>query len=95
MKPDESPLDREHRNLSRITALIYLGGGLLFVVALGLIMRMSEGSAFGPAQWILGGIWLAALAACAWCADRGLWVYRLLNEWEESIEKRRKLEKRH
>lgn len=92
MKPnyDDASLNREQQQLSAVTAFVYLGGGLLFIVALGLIMRLSSGPSFGSAQWFLFAIWLAALVACGRCADRGLWVFRLLSDWDQSIQRRRR-----
>jgi hypothetical protein len=92
MKPsyDEASLNREQRQLSAVTAFVYLGGGLLFIAALGLIMRLSSGPSFGPAGWFLFAIWLAALCACGYCADRGLWIFGLLDQWDQSILRRRR-----
>lgn len=87
---DEPSLNREQQKLSAVTAFVYLAGGLLFIIALGLIMSLSSGPSFTGGSWFLFALWIAALCAFGYCADRGFWVFGLLDQWDQSIQRRRR-----
>jgi hypothetical protein len=93
MKPcsDDEALNREHHQFLSVTVAIYLGGGLLFLVGLGLIMRFeSDGDTFRALGWVEFAVWLVALFYCARCANHGHGIFRLLNQWERSLDRRKR-----
>ena len=87
----DKALNREHDQFLSVTVAVYLGGGLFFLIALPLILRFEcpfEGlTKLGLAEFFL---WLGALLYSARCANSGKGVFRLLDQWEQSLLRRKK-----
>ena len=84
-------LNCEHDEFSSVTVAVYLGGGLLFLLAVPLILRFEcrfEG--LTKLGWIEFFLWLVALLYTAHCAKSGKGVFRLLDQWEQSLLRRKK-----
>ncbi len=88
---DDEALNREHHQLLSVTVGIYLGGGFLFLVALGLIFRFEcPGNSFTALGWLEFSVWLVAVLYFARCANRHEGVFRLLDQWEQSLHRRKR-----
>ncbi len=88
---DDKALNREHHQFLSVTVAIYLVGGLLFLVVLGLIMRFEcPGDTLTALGWTELAVWLVALLYCARCANRPHGVFRLLDQWEQSMHRRKR-----
>ena len=87
----DKTLNREHDQFLSVTVAVYLGGGLFFLIALPLILRFEcpfEGlTKLGLVEFIL---WLGALLYSAHCAKSRKAVFRLLDQWEQSLLLRKK-----
>jgi hypothetical protein len=82
----DKALNREHDQFLSVTVAVYLGGGLFFLIALPLILRFEcpfEGlTKLGLVEFFL---WLGALLYSAHCAKSRKAVFRLLDQWEQSL----------
>ena len=82
----DKTLNREHDQFLSVTVAVYLGGGLFFLIALPLILRFEcpfEGlTKLGLVEFFL---WLGALLYSAHCAKSRKAVFRLLDQWEQSL----------
>ena len=87
----DEALNREHDQFLSVTVAIYLGGGLFFLVAIALILRFEYPfdslTKLGQVGFFL---WLGALLYSASCANSGKGVFRLLDQWEQSLLRRKK-----
>jgi hypothetical protein len=87
----DKTLNREHDQFLSVTVAVYLGGGLFFLLALPLILRFEcqfEGlTKLGLVEFSL---WLGALLYSAHCAKSRKAVFRLLDQWEQSLLLRKK-----
>ena len=87
----DKTLNREHDQFLSVTVAVYLGGGLFFLIALPLILRFEcpfEGlTKLGLVEFFL---WLGALLYSAHCAKSRKAVFRLLDQWEQSLLLRKK-----
>ena len=84
-------LNREHDEFSSVTVAVYLGGGLLFLLAVPLILRFEcPFESLTKLGWIEFFLWLVALLYSAHCAKSGKGVFRLLDQWEQSLLRRKK-----
>ena len=87
----DKALNREHDHLLSVTVAIYLGGGLLFLLAVPLILRFEcPFESLTKLGWVEFSLWLVALLYSVHCAKRGKGVLRLLDQWEQSLLRRRK-----
>ncbi len=84
---DDEALDREHNQMMGVTCLVYAIGGLFFLITLSLILNMIDESAI--IGWIVFIIWFAAVFYSIRAADNGYGPFRLLDQWEQSILRRR------
>ena len=87
---DDEALNCEYHQFLSITVAVYIGGGLLFLVILGLILRfecpLGSTTTFGWLEFLL---WFTALLYSVRCAERQEGVFRLLDEWEQSLLRRK------
>jgi hypothetical protein len=87
----DKTLNREHDQFLSVTAAVYLGGGLLFLLAVPLILRFEcPFENLTKLGWVEFFLWLVALLYSAQCARSGKGVFRLLDQWEQSLLRRRK-----
>jgi hypothetical protein len=88
---DNEALNREYEQLLSVTAAVYLGGGLLFLLAVPLILRFEcRFECLTKLGWIEFFLWLIALLYSAHCAKSGKGVFRLLCQWEQSLLRRKR-----
>jgi hypothetical protein len=87
----DQALNREYDEYLSVTVAVYLGGGLFFLVAIALILRFEcpfeSLTKLGRVEFFL---WLFALLYSAHCAKSGKGVFRLLDQWEQSLLRRKK-----
>jgi hypothetical protein len=84
-------LNREHDQFLSVTVTVYLGGGLLFLLAVPLILRFEcPFESLTKLGWVEFLLWLVALLYSAHCAKSGKGVFRLLDQWEQSLLRRKK-----
>jgi hypothetical protein len=87
---DDEALNCEYHQFLSVTVAVYIGGGLFFLVILGLILRfecpLGSTTTFG---WLEFLIWFTALLYSVRCAERQEGVFRLLDEWEQSLLRRK------
>jgi hypothetical protein len=87
----DKALNREHDQFLSVTVAVYLGGGLFFLVAIALILRLEYPfeslTKLGRIEFFL---WLVALLYWARCANSGKGIFRLLDQWEQSLLRRKK-----
>jgi hypothetical protein len=87
----DKALNREHEQFLSVTVAVYLGGGLFFLVAIALILRLEcpfeSLTKLGRVEFFL---WLVALLYSARCANSGKGVFRLIDQWEQSLLRRKK-----
>ena len=87
----DKALNRERDQFLSVTVAVYLGGGLFFLVALPLILRFEcpfeSLTKLGRVEFFL---WLGALLYSAHCAKSRKAVFRLLDQWEQSLLLRKK-----
>jgi hypothetical protein len=87
----DTALNREHDEFLSVTAAVYLGGGLLFLLAVPLILRFEcPFESLTKLGWVEFFLWLVALLYSAHCAKSQKGVFRLLDEWEQSLLRRKK-----
>jgi hypothetical protein len=87
----DKALNREHDEFLSVTAAVYLGGGLLFLLAVPLILRFEcPFESLTKLGWVEFFLWLVALLYSAHCAKSQKGVFRLLDEWEQSLLRRKK-----
>jgi hypothetical protein len=87
----DKALNREHDQFLSATVAVYLGGGLLFLVAVPLILRFEcPFESLTKLGWVEFLLWLVALLYSAHCAKSGEGVFRLLDQWEQSLLRRKK-----
>jgi hypothetical protein len=87
---DDEALNCEYHQFLSVTVAVYIGGGLFFLVILGLILRfecpLGSTTTFGWLEFLL---WFTALLYSVRCAERQEGVFRLLDEWEQSLLRRK------
>jgi hypothetical protein len=87
----DKALNREHDQFLSVTVAVDLGGGLFFLVALPLILRFEcPFESLTKLGWVEFFLWLVALLYSAHCAKSGKGVFRLLDQWEQSLLRRKK-----
>jgi hypothetical protein len=87
----DTALNREHDQFLSVTAAVYLGGGLLFLLAIPLILRFEcPFESITKLGWVEFCLWLAALLYSGHCAKSQKGVFRLLAQWEQSLLRRKK-----
>jgi hypothetical protein len=87
----DKALTREHDQFLSVTAAVYLGGGLLFLLAVPLILRFEcPFESITKLGWVEFFLWLVALLYSAHCAKSRKGVFRLLDQWEQSLLRREK-----
>jgi len=87
----DKALNREHDQFLSVTVAVYLGGGLLFLLAVPLILRFEcPFESLTKLGWVELFLWLVALLYSAHCAKSGKGVFRLLDQWEQSLLRRKK-----
>ena len=87
----DKALNREHDQFLSVTAAVYLGGGLLFLLAVPLILRFEcPFESLTILGWVEFFLWLVALLYSAHWAKSGKGVFRLLDQWEQSLLRRKK-----
>ena len=86
----DKALNREHDQFLSVSAAVYVGGGLFFLVALPLILRFEcPFESLTKLGWVEFSLWLVALLYSAHCAKRRKGVFRLLDQWEQSLLRRK------
>ena len=87
----DKALNREHDQFLSVTVAVYLGGGLLFLLAVPLILRFEcPFESLTKVGWVEFLLWLVALLFSAHCAKNGKGVFRLLDQWEQSLLRRKR-----
>jgi hypothetical protein len=87
----DKALNREHDQFLSVTVAVYLGGGLLFLLTVPLILRFEcPFESLTNLGWLEFFLWLVALLSSAHCAKSGKGVFRLLDQWEQSLLRRKK-----
>ena len=87
----DKALNREYDQFLSAIVAVYLGGGLFFLVALPLILRFEcPFESLTKLGWVEFFLWLVALLYSAHCARSGKGVFRLLDQWEQSLLRRKK-----
>ena len=87
----DKALNHEHDQFLSVTVAVYLGGGLLFLLAVPLILRFEcPFESVTKLGWVEFFLWLVALLYSAHCAKSGKGVFRLLDQWEQSLLRRKK-----
>jgi hypothetical protein len=87
----DKALNREHDQFLSVTVAVYLGGGLLFLLAVPLILRFEcPFESLTKLGWVEFFLWLVALLYSAHCAKSGKGVFRLLDQWEQSLLRRKR-----
>jgi hypothetical protein len=87
----DKALNREHDQFLSVTVAVYLGGGLLFLLAVPLILRFEcPFESLTKLGWVEFFLWLVALQSSAHCAKSGKGVFRLLDQWEQLLLRRKK-----
>ena len=87
---DDEALNCEYHQFLSVTVAVYISGGLFCLVILGLILRfecpLGSTTTFG---WLVFLLWLTVLLYSVRCAERQEGVSRLLDEWEQSLLRRK------
>jgi hypothetical protein len=87
----DKALNREYEQFLSVTVAVYLGGGLFFLVAVPLILRFEcPFESLTKLGWVEFFLWLVALLYSAHCAKSGKGVFRLLDQWEQSLLRRKR-----
>jgi hypothetical protein len=87
----DKALNREYDQFLCVTAAVYLGGGLLFLLAVPLVLRFEcPFESLTILGWVEFFLWLVALLYSTRCAKSRKGVFRLLDQWETSLLRRKK-----